>query len=159
MKKPAFVLLAVVFAAGAVYGQEEYFKHIDFFIQNFPQSNNEAWDILASWGYIIDNNPMEFFRQYFTRDYLYEVWVWPKITENIEDSNSITFRFLFHRQESVEFYRLYREAVFYFTEKYINFNKTIENNNHTFTNGDILIYIAYNNTETLFIEVAKRRNR
>jgi hypothetical protein len=161
MKK--VVVIALLFVAGAVFGQEDIFKHIDFFIQNFPQSNQEARDKLVSWGYMLDEEMLKAMayqdnqKMYIIKDYLYQLRVWPRI--NSLGSNGIGFSYEFYLPESVAFYQTYRAAVNYFTEKYNDFSKTIENNNHIFTKGDIRFSISYRDTQHLTIGIIKKRSR
>jgi hypothetical protein len=161
MKKIALFVLITLFA-GSVFGQEEFLAHIDYFIQNFPQTNQEARDKLASWGYIKDEanlqamNYNDNFIQYITNDYMYQLRIWPRITSS---NNSIGFHFDFYLEESVAFYQLYRKAINYFTEKYNDFSKTIEKNDHVFTKGDTRFSISYSDTQYLNIHIIKRRNQ
>jgi hypothetical protein len=160
MKK--VLLIVLLLTAASAFGQEDIFKHIDFFIQNFPQTNQEARDKLASWGYINDGNPIDSFVEYVSKYYTYEIGVRPRINES---SNNIDFRFIFYGVESREFYQVYRAAITFFTEKYFDFSETIVNNDHVLTSKDSETRISisihptpmYPNTVQMHIFIQKRR--
>jgi hypothetical protein len=155
MKKIALLVIFIL-VAGVVFCQEEVFSHIDYFIQNFPQTNQEARDKLASWGYIKINEQFgDYSIEYITKFDLYQLSAWPQIT----NSNKINFYFEFYFIESPDFYKLYREAINHFTETYKNFSVKIENNNHIFypINGDIYFAIGYSDTQHLTIGINKRK--
>ena len=144
-----FALIIFVFLTTAAFGQEEIFKHIDYFIENFPKNNQEAEDKLASWGYIKDG-----YGVHITSHNTYLIMVWPLI------GDIITFRFEFQTPQSHDFYQVYRNAITYFTEKYNNYSININNNDYNFRGGHIDFSISYFLfSSSILISIANRSHR